>query len=100
LENDGNILTGFIENESKIYSIDFNANQIMIEEKIIKAINGFMKESGAIYIESTVITEAFGLQIIFNYRSLSIKMEAEFELPLIKQLRLEQMRMFQNYRTN
>ena len=91
-ENEDNVLTGFIENESKIYSIDFNANQITIGEKIIKAANGFMKESGAIYIESTVITEAFGLQIIFNYRSLSIKLESNFELPVIKQMRLEQMR--------
>jgi hypothetical protein len=91
-ESDGNILTGFIENESKIYLIDFNANQIRIGEKIIRAANGFMQESGAIYIESTVLTEAFGLQIIFNYRSLSIKLEANFELPLIKQMRLEQMR--------
>ncbi len=91
-ENDGNALTGFIENESKIYRIDFNANQITIEEKIIKAANGFMKESGVIYVESTVITEAFGLQIIFNYRSLSIKLESNFELPVIKQMRLEQMR--------
>jgi hypothetical protein len=92
LENQNGILTGFIENESKIYSIDFNTNQITIGEKIIKAANGFMKESGAIYVESTVITEAFGLQIIFNYRSLSIKLESNFELPLIKQMRLEQMR--------
>jgi len=91
-ESLGNNLTGFIENESKIYNIDFEANQITIGEKIIKATNGFMKESGAIYVESTVITEAFGLNIIFNFRSLSIKLDANFELPAIKQLRLEQMR--------
>ncbi len=91
-ENEGNILTGFIQYEGNTYSIDFNANQITIGEKIVKAANGFMKESGAVYVESTVITEAFGLQIIFNYRSLSIKLEANFEFPLIKQMRLEQMR--------
>lgn len=90
--NESGVLTGFIENESKTYHIDFNSNQITIGEKIIRAANGFMKESGAIYIESTVITEAFGLQIIFNYRSLSIKLESDFELPVIKQMRLEQMR--------
>ncbi|MBK6285276.1 MAG: hypothetical protein IPF54_23860 [Draconibacterium sp.] len=90
--NESGVLTGFIENESKTYRIDFNSNQITIGEKIIRAANGFMKESGAIYIESTVITEAFGLQIIFNYRSLSIKLESDFELPVIKQMRLEQMR--------
>ena len=91
-ENEGNILTGFIENESKTYIIDFKANQIAVGGKIIKAANGFMNESGAIYVESTVITEAFGLNIIFNFRSLSIKLESNFELPAVKQIRLEQMR--------
>lgn len=91
-ENQGNNLTGFIENESKIYNIGFNANQITIGEKIIKAANGFMKESGAIYVESTVLTEAFGLNIIFNFRSLSIKLDTNFEIPAAKQARLEQMR--------
>jgi hypothetical protein len=91
-ENDGNILNGFVENEDKTYIIDFNSNKITIGEKTINADNGFMKESGAIYIESTVITEAFGLNIIFNFRSLSIKLESNFELPTVKQMRLEQMR--------
>ena len=90
-ENDRYQLTGFIENENKTYNIDFNAKQITIGNRIIKSTNGIINESSAIYVESTVITEAFGLGIIFNYRSLSIKMEANFELPIIKQLRLEQM---------
>ncbi len=91
-ENERNILTGFIENENKTYSIDFNAKQIIAGNNTIKSVNGIIKESGAIYIESTVLTKAFGLNIIFNFRSLSIKMEANFELPVIKQMRLDQMR--------
>jgi hypothetical protein len=91
-ENQGNNLTGFIENESKTYNIDYVSSEITIGNKTIKAVNGFLKESGGIYVESTVITEAFGLNIIFNFRSLSIKLEANFELPALKQLRLEQMR--------
>lgn len=91
-ENDKNFLSGFIENESKTYSIDFIAKQIEIGNKTIHSANGMVKELGEIYIETTVLTEAFGLNIIFNYRQLSIKMEADFELPFIKQMRLEQMR--------
>ncbi|NOR75114.1 MAG: hypothetical protein GQ525_08130, partial [Draconibacterium sp.] len=90
-ENDGNQLIGFIENENKTYNIDFNAKQITIGNRIIKSTNGIINESNAIYVESTVLTEAFGLDIIFNYRSLSIKMETNFELPIIKKMRLEQM---------
>ncbi|MCA1758536.1 MAG: hypothetical protein LC658_02110, partial [Bacteroidales bacterium] len=91
-DNRGNNLIGFIENEGNTYNIDFNAKQISIGEKVIKTANGFMRESGAIYVESTVITEAFGLQIIFNFRSLSIKLDAGFELPAVKKMRLDQMR--------
>ena len=91
-ENNGNNLTGFIENESKKYNIDFHSSQITVGSKTYKSVNGIIKESGAIYIESTVLTEAFGLNVMFNFRSLSIKMEANFELPAIKKMRLEQMR--------
>ncbi|WP_111707882.1 MSCRAMM family protein [Lutibacter citreus] len=90
--NNGNILSGFIEKESRKYSIDFNSYEIKLNQNSIQSKNGIIKELGNIYIESTIITEAFGLNIIFNYRSLSIKLEADFELPLIKQMRLEKMR--------
>jgi hypothetical protein len=91
-ENEGDKLNGFIENENKIYTIDFNARHITIGNRTVKSVNGFVRESHAIYVESTVITEAFGLNIIFNYRSLSMKIEINFELPLIKKMRLEQIR--------
>ncbi len=92
VEDGGNLLKGFIENERKKYSVDLNSRQIEVGNKIIKSNNGIVKKLGAIYIESTIINEAFGLNIVFNYRSLSIKLEANFELPLVKQMRLEQMR--------
>ena len=78
--------------KKKKYSVDLNSKQIAVGNKIIKSNNGIVKKLGAIYVESTIITEAFGLNIIFNFRSLSIKLEANFELPLVKQMRLEQMR--------
>lgn len=90
--NEGDYLTGFIENESKPYVIDFNERQITVGKNTIRSQNGIVKELGAIYVESTVIAEAFGLVSVFNYRSLSIKLESNFELPLTKQLRLEKMR--------
>jgi hypothetical protein len=92
VEDGGTLLKGFIENEKKNYSVDLNSRQIEVGNKIIKSNTGIVKKLGAIYLESTIITKAFGLTIIFNYRSLSIKLEANFELPLEKQMRLEQIR--------
>jgi len=91
-ENEGNNLSGFIGNTNNNYSLDFNARQIKIGNKTINSSNGIVKELGAIYLETTILEEAFGLRAIFNYRTLSIKMEADFELPVIKQMRLQQMR--------
>lgn len=85
-------LTGFIENESKPYRIDIIERQITIGINIISSPNGLYKHAGAIYIESNVITEAFGLNMVFNYRSLTIMMDANFELPLVKKARLDKIR--------
>ncbi|MDP3360029.1 MAG: hypothetical protein Q8S41_11865 [Lutibacter sp.] len=92
VENNGNILKGFIENESIRYVIDFDAKQIIRGDRNIKSDNGIVKELGAIYVETGIINEAFGLNMLFNFRSLTIKLDADFELPMVKQARLEKMR--------
>ncbi|TXD52016.1 hypothetical protein [Polaribacter sp. IC063] len=91
-ESNGNILRGFIENERIPYSIDANLKQIIIGDKTITSDNGIVKELGATYIEIGVLSEAFNMQMIFNFRSLSIKLQVGFELPFVKQARLEKMR--------
>jgi hypothetical protein len=91
-ENNGNILKGFIENESILYVIDFDSRQIIRGDRNIKSDNGIVKELGAIYIETSIMNEAFGLNMLFNFRSLTIKLDADFELPMVKQARLEKMR--------
>ncbi|SEB04282.1 Copper amine oxidase N-terminal domain-containing protein [Flavobacterium gillisiae] len=92
IENNGNILSGFVENENKTYRIDIGNSQIIVGAKNIKSINGIVQKMNSIYVESNLLTEAFGLNIIFNFRSLSVKLDATFELPKIKQARLEKMR--------
>lgn len=87
-----NNLVGFIENEDKKYDINFEKKQITVGKTVTRSVNGIIKEFGSIYIESTVIADAFGLITIFNYRSLSIKLESNFELPLVKEMRIEKIR--------
>ncbi|MBC5839735.1 hypothetical protein [Flavobacterium muglaense] len=84
--------TGFIENVNRPYVIDFEERQITIDHNTIRSPNGFTKESAAIFVESTVLSDAFGFNMIFNYRSLSIVMDANFELPLVKKARLDKIR--------
>jgi hypothetical protein len=89
---EGRNLNGFIENESKLYSIDFDKQQIIVGKKLIHIPNSIVKELNSIFVESTVFTEAFGINMVFNYRSLSIKMDAKFEFPIIKKKRIDKIR--------
>jgi hypothetical protein len=88
----GNSVSGFIENESRTYSIDFENKQIKIGTKIINTRNGLKMELGALYMETSLFGEAFGITLTFNYRMLTILLKSNFELPILKQLRIEKLR--------
>lgn len=87
-----NSLTGFIENESNRYIIDFLKNQITVRNISINISENTIEKFGVKYISASVISEAFGLTLLFNPRSLSAKLTSTFELPFIKQLRIENTR--------
>jgi hypothetical protein len=86
-------LEGFIGNGQQPYAIDFGKGLIRVGDKVIKSQDKLLKESGSLYMESSVFTKAFGITLDFNYRSLTIKLKADFELPLVKQMRLEKVRV-------
>lgn len=89
----GSGLEGFIGNGQQPYSIDFGKGLIRVGDKEIKSQNKLLKESGNLYMESSLFTKAFGITLDFNYRSLTLKLKVDFELPLIKQMRLEKVRV-------
>ncbi|EIA08544.1 hypothetical protein HJ01_02266 [Flavobacterium frigoris PS1] len=85
-------LDGFIGNEQQSYSIDFAKGLVKVGERTFSAPNKLLKESGSLYMESSYFAKAFGITLDFNYRSLTIKLKADFELPIVKQIRLEKIR--------
>jgi hypothetical protein len=87
-----NILTGFIENESNRYIINFKKKQIKIGTISIDFTKRVIADFGVNYIEASVLSDAFGLSILFNPRSLSAKLTSSFELPFAKQMRIENTR--------
>ena len=86
---DGNSLCGFIEKETQNYTINLNTKEIKAGNKIIRTKNGLAKEMGSLYMESSLFDEAFGINLSFNYRALTIMLKSNFELPILKQLRIE-----------
>jgi hypothetical protein len=89
---DGNSVSGFIEKESQVYSIDLKSKQLKIGNRTIDTQFGVTKELGALYMESSLFDEAFGITLTFNFRSLTILLKSNFELPIFKQLRIEKLR--------
>jgi hypothetical protein len=88
----GNVLSGFVEKESQAYSIEYTSNQIKIGSRIITSKTGLIKEMGSIYMESSLFYGTFGINLPFNFSSLSIHLKSNFELPVLKQQRLEKLR--------
>ena len=91
-KQNGEILNGFIDNEGQKYEIDFTAKKVLVDNEQYDSPNCLVKEMGTLYIESSLLSKAFGISMIFNYRSLSIQLTATFELPIIKQQRIEKLR--------
>lgn len=91
-ENNGRILKGFIENESNRYFIDVQSKRIRKGDKTIKSDEGILYYQNATYVEIGLLSKIFQMHLTFNFRSLSIKLEADFELPVLKLARLEKIR--------
>ena len=89
---DGNSITGFIVNESRTYTIDLTTEQIKTGTKTIKLKNGLIKEQGSYYLESSLFSDAFGITLTFNYRTLSMSLKSGFEFPVVTLARIEKMR--------
>lgn len=54
--------------------------------------DGMLKEMGSIYMESNLFADLFGIALNFNFRSLTIQLKADFELPFVKQQRIDKLR--------
>lgn len=88
-----NTLTGVIESVSKSYSVSYLTREITVADKTIHTKEGeIFKESGMLYLQSSLLQKAFGINLVFNPRSLSAKLTADFEFSFIKRLRLENIR--------
>jgi hypothetical protein len=91
----GDSLGGFIENESRAYLIDFKSGTIKVGDKIYNSGNRIVKEMGSLFMESSLFDEVFGISLSFNFRALTVILKSDFELPVIKQQRIEKTRAAQ-----
>ncbi|MCX6232788.1 MAG: hypothetical protein NTZ33_14715 [Bacteroidetes bacterium] len=89
---EADILSGFFENEKRLYEINFVTKQIKDDTKLYNCDKELIKDMGMIFLESSEFEKIFGLYLLFNFRELSIKLTSDFELPVKKIERLEKSR--------
>jgi len=92
ITENGNVLNGYLEDESKTYSLNYTAKKILTGSKTMNSEKGILKETGSLYLESSLFYKAFGISLTFNYRTLSVTLISNFELPALKLQRREKMR--------
>jgi hypothetical protein len=92
-EIDGDILSGFIIHPDSTYTINWEQPQITYKgESFILSKNDVLITPSVRYLKSDFFGSIFGLDTQFSFRSLSLKLETDKELPVMKEMRLQKMR--------
>ena len=86
-------ISGFFINPDAAYLISRTDNIIRYQDKTINLETGdLIRTESNLYLRSSYFGKVFGLDCIFNFRSLSVRVNSKLELPLIREMRLEEMR--------
>jgi hypothetical protein len=86
-------ISGFFINREATYLINYPANKIRFQDRIYTVIKGdLIRTESNLYLKSDYLGRIFGLECNFNFRSLTVTINSKLELPVIKEMRLEEMR--------
>ena len=86
-------VSGFFINQQSTYSIDVRNNRITFQGNVYNLKSDDMiKTETNLYLRSPFFGEIFGLDCSFSFRSLSVMLNTKLELPVIREMRQEQMR--------
>jgi hypothetical protein len=86
-------VTGFFINPDATYTISRTENQIRYQDKIYNLGPGdLIRTESNLYLKSSYLGKVFGLDCSFSFRSLSVTVNSKLELPIIREMRQEEMR--------
>jgi hypothetical protein len=86
-------VSGFFINPDAKYTISRTDNRITYQGKTYDLKQGdLIRTESNLYLRTSYYGTVFGLDCIFNFRSLSATVNSKLELPLIREMRLEEMR--------
>ncbi|MFN5983251.1 MAG: hypothetical protein ACK476_08935 [Fluviicola sp.] len=86
-------ISGFILSPENTYSLDLISNKIKFRSKEKTLTNNqIISTYKDVYLPSKVLEELFGMTMNFNLRELTVYLRSDIELPIIKQLRIKNLR--------
>ncbi len=86
-------ITGFFISPKAVFVIDKMHNMVeYLGKKIELPADGFIQDGTYLYLRIDYYNSIFGLQCKFNFRSLSVTLATDLELPVIKEMRQQAMR--------
>jgi cell division protein FtsN len=92
-DKDMETISGFFINPETTYTISRKENKIVYQDKTYQLESGaLIRTESNLYLKTSYLGTIFGLDCKFNFRSLSVKIYSSIELPMIREMRLEEMR--------
>ncbi|MCY2687074.1 hypothetical protein [Salinimicrobium sp. TH3] len=92
-ETTGEIVSGFIIHPDSSYTINWQKPEIIYKgETFSLSKNDILETPSGRYLKSDHFGKIFDLDTQFSFRSLSVELETDKELPVIKEMRLQKMR--------
>lgn len=93
VSSDGQVVTGFFENEENSFEINNLKKTVSFKGQTYPINNDETKmDIGILYLKTTAFKRAFGFDMVFNNRALSLQFTSPFELPLFKLIKQEKQR--------
>ena len=92
-EQDMESVSGFFIHPDAKFFISRKENLISYQDKTYNLEPGdLIRTESNLYLKSSYFGKIFGLDCVFNFRSLTVTVNSQLELPLIREMRLEEMR--------
>ncbi len=86
-------ISGFFISPDATYEINRVENRILFQDRIFKLEEGdLIRTESNLYLKSSYFGKVFGLDCMFNFRNLSVVVNTKLDLPVIREMRQEEMR--------
>ncbi|KEO75907.1 hypothetical protein [Anditalea andensis] len=89
----GETIQGFVLDQNDLYVIDVKQQQLFYSGRAFSLpSSAFILEDDFVYLRSDLFGEVFGLHCTFNFRTLTVLLSTDLDLPVFKLMRQEMIR--------